>query len=95
MVRVPTRRSYLRRLAMLARRLGMAIAPNVTGAELDRAQDRIITFLGQMSSASLDAAVAEHLNEEFFEDSLSHLGLFVILVTRGVGGHEAGHARRQ
>ncbi|CAK0801276.1 unnamed protein product [Prorocentrum cordatum] len=65
--RAPTRRSYLRRLAMLARRSGMAIARNVAGAELDRAQDRIISFLGQMNAASLDAAVAEHLNEEFFE----------------------------
>eukprot|EP00959_Pyramimonas_sp_CCMP1952_P176148 3680903-Pyramimonas_sp.AAC.1 len=45
----------------------MAIAQNVTGAELDRAQDRIISFHGQMSAVSLDAAVAEHLNEEFFE----------------------------
>ncbi|CAK0838220.1 unnamed protein product [Prorocentrum cordatum] len=61
------RRSYLRRLAGLARRSGMVIAQNVTGVELDRAQDRIIRFLGQMSAVSLDAAVAEHLNEEFFE----------------------------
>ena len=73
-VRAPTKRSYLRRLAKLAWRSGMAIALTVTGAELDRAQDRIISFLGQMNAASLDAAVAEHLNEEFFEGATGSEG---------------------
>ena len=73
-VRAPTRRSYLRRLAKLARRCGMAIALDVTGEELDRTQDRIILFLGQMCSANLDAAVADHLNEEFFEGTTGSEG---------------------
>ncbi|CAK0906638.1 unnamed protein product [Prorocentrum cordatum] len=65
--RAPARQLHRRLLARLARRPGMAIDPIATGAELDEFQAALVRFLNRMSTAALGAAVAEHLNEEFFD----------------------------